>query len=184
MSKSTNERIFDIMSLIIDEINTDQLDTPDRRVNEVSGEINPYYNRDAVYFLGGIINQIAWSISSKSKYINDIEHKMATETENNPTNADTEALGRAMTTASASYQNALFIYDLFVNTFNALTGWTWNDGKQTEDFGQKWFAEYKDNLNGNKYSTKYSAKDREDTIKKAVAQQLKKLSIVDSKSSK
>ena len=27
MSKSTNERIFDIMSLIIDEINTDQLDT-------------------------------------------------------------------------------------------------------------------------------------------------------------
>ena len=176
MSKSTNERIFDIMSLIIDEINTDQLDTPDRRVNEVSGEINPYYNRDAVYFLGGIINQIAWSLSSKKQYINDIEHKMATEKENNPTNADTEALGRAISTATASFENALFMYDLFVNTFNALTGWTWNDGKQTADYGQKCFAEYKDNLNGNKYSTKYSAKDREDTIRKAVKKQLQQLS--------
>lgn len=164
------------MQQIVDVFNTQQLDTPDRRVNEVSGELNPYYNRDAVYFLGGIVSQIGWSLASKKKYIDEVEHKMATEQENNPTNADLTALGNSLQTAQASFENALFMYDLFVTTFNTLTGWTWNDGKESEDYGQKWFAEYKDNLNGRKYSTKYSAKDREDTIKKAVANQLKQLS--------
>ena len=51
-------------------------------------------------------------------------------------------------------------YDLFVNIFNVSTEWTWTEtqikdakGKTSSDYGAKWFADYKDKLEGNKVLT-------------------------------
>ena len=175
---NTNEAIYSILNTIVDNFNTQQLDTPDNKVNKASGAENLYYNRDVRYFLGGIIAQVAWSLCNKQEYIDTVEHKIHVEKTNNPTNADTENLERSLATAQASVENALFFYDLFVQIHNVLAGVPWNDNKMTnkdgyKDYGQQWFAEYKDSLSGKADSPKITKKQRQAQIAEEMKQNLK-----------
>lgn len=177
---NTNEAIYSILQTIVDNFNTQQLDTPDNKTNKASGAENLYYNRDVRYFLGGIVSQIAWSICNKQEYIDNTEMKIATEKTNNPTNADTENLEKSLATAEASMENALFFYDLFVQIHNVLAGIPWNDNKLVnkkgfKDYGQEWFAEYKDSLGGKPDTPKLSKKKREEMVKEVLDQQLNDL---------
>ena len=142
---NSNEVLYNITKEVLDIINWKQFDAPEQRI-KFSGEENPYYNKDAVFFLGGILNQIGWSLRSKKKYLQQIE-----ESDNNSTR---------IATVEASIQNGKMFYDLFVNIFNVSTEWTWTEtqikdakGKTSSDYGAKWFADYKDKLEGNKVLT-------------------------------
>lgn len=178
---NTNEAIYSILQTIVDNFNTQQLDTPDNKTNKASGAENLYYNRDVRYFLGGIVSQIAWSICNKQEYIDTVEHKIHVEKENNAKNADTENLEKSLATAEASIENALFFYDLFVQIHNVLAGVPWNNNKMTnkkgyKDYGQEWFANYKDSLSGKPDTPKISKKQREDTVKAEMKANLKLVS--------
>lgn len=143
--KNSNEVITKITMDILEQLNLDQFEHIEQRT-KMSGELNPYFNKDAVYFLGGIVNQIAWSLTSKQKYLDEIENSTNLEIENNPTNPDTTKSDKVIK-AEASFENGRFFFDMMVNIFNVYTGWTWNDGKSTQDHGQKWYAEYKESQN-------------------------------------
>ena len=56
--KNSNEVITKITMDILEQLNLDQFEHIEQRT-KMSGELNPYFNKDAVYFLGGIVNQIA-----------------------------------------------------------------------------------------------------------------------------
>jgi hypothetical protein len=135
---NSNEVLYNITKEVLDIINWKQFDAPEQRTR-MSGEENPYYNKDAVFFLGGILNQIGWSLRSKETYLSKLEK------EDNNT-------GR-IPPVEASIENGKMFYDLFVNIFNVTTEWTWDNGKTSKDYGQKWFAEYKEKLEGNKVLT-------------------------------
>lgn len=174
---NSNETIYNLVTTIVEEFNTQQLDTPDRRINQASGETNIYYNKDVRYFLGGIVNQIAWSITSKTKYIDETEDKIARERENNPTNPDTINLDKALHQAEASKENALFFYDLFVQLHDVLADIPWNDGKMTnkqgkKDYGQEWYALYRSSLQGEISTKKYDPKAKEQQLKDSLKAKL------------
>ena len=175
---NTNEAIYSILNTIVDNFNTQQLDTPDKKINKASGAENLYYNRDVRYFLGGVVSQIAWSICNKQEYIDTVEHKIHVEKENNGKNADTNNLEKSLATAEASIENALFFYDLFVQIHNVLAGVPWNNNKMTnkkgfKDYGQEWFANYKDSLSGQPDTPQMSKKQRQEQIAEEMKQNLK-----------
>ena len=153
--KNTQDLIINLTQSIVEHLDIEQFDAPSLR-QRTNGQDNVYYNKDAVYFFGGILGQIGWSLKSKKKYLDEINYTSNLETETNPTNPDA-GKSEKIVKAEASYKNGLFIYDLFQNVFNVACDRTWNDGKSTEDFGEKWFAEYKESQNGNTTTTNHVA---------------------------
>lgn len=184
---NSNETINKLITLIVDNFNTQQLDTSDRRINQKSGEENIYYNKDVRYFLGGIVNQIAWSLTSKAKYIDETEHKIMREKENNPDNPDTHNLEKALAQAEASFENAQFFYDFIVQLHDVLSGIPWNDGKMTnregyKDYGQQWYALYRSSLQGELQPKKVNPKARAKSLKDELAQRIATIASVTGKS--
>ncbi len=145
--KNHNEAIRSITQSIFDYLDHTQFESIEQKT-KMSGEENAQYNKDAVFFLGGILNQIGWSLQSKVNYLADLEKNRV---ENQVINNTSEQIKPSnIMKAEASIHNATFFYDMMQDIFNIYTGWTWNNGVSTEDYGQSWFARHKEATKGNK----------------------------------
>lgn len=144
--KNTQDLIINLTQSIVEHLDIEQFDAPSSS-KRTNGQDNPYYNKDACYFYGGILAQIGWSLTSKKDYLDKIQDQANMEEENNKYNPDAGKTDKVVK-AEASYNNGKFIFDLFQNVFNVVCDRTYNDGKSTDDFGQKWFADYKEYANG------------------------------------
>ena len=146
-TKNTNQLIKEITDNLFDQFDFAQFD-PIEQKTKMSGEDNYSYNKDAVFLIGGIVNQIAWSLASKTKYLDELNSKYVERQVIE--NSSEEIKPNEIVKAEASLHNGYILFDLMQDMFNVYTGWTWNDGKSTADFGQKWFADHKEKTRGNK----------------------------------
>lgn len=146
-TKNTNQLIKEITDNLFDQFDFAQFD-PIEQKTKMSGEDNYSYNKDAVFLIGGIVNQIAWSLASKTKYLDELNTKFVERQVIE--NSSEEIKPNEIVKAEASLHNGYILFDLMQDMFNVYTGWTWNDGKSTPDFGQKWFADHKEKTRGNK----------------------------------
>ena len=148
-----------IAESILSEINLFAFDDESRAINQATGEENIFYNSDAVYMLGGVIDQLAYSLvgdksqggnsEGKLGYLNKAQATALSEEERNPDTYRGSMQQRAFEQAQASYDNAYLLYMSMTTVFNITTGWTWggtqNDKPkyQPHDMGRTWFANHK-----------------------------------------
>ena len=146
-TKNTNALIKEITDNLFDQLDIRQFE-PIEQKTKMSGETNYSYNKDAVFLIGGIVNQIAWSLASKTKYLDELNTKFV---ERQVIENSSEPIKpNEIVKAEASLHNGLVLFDMMQDMFNVYTGWTWNEGKSTSDFGQAWFANHKEKCKGNK----------------------------------
>ena len=144
-----------IAEAILSEINLFAFDDESRAINQATGEENIFYNSDAVYMLGGVIDQLAYSLvgdksqggnsEGKLGYLNKAQASALSEEERNPESYRGSMQQRAFDQAQASYDNAYLLYMSMTTVFNLTTGWTWG-GSQNDtphDMGRTWFANHK-----------------------------------------
>ena len=144
-----------IAESILSEINLFAFDDESRAINPATGEENIFYNSDAVYMLGGVIDQLAYSLvgdksqggnsEGKLGYLNKAQATALSEEERNPDTYRGSMQQRAFEQAQASYDNAYLLYMSMTTVFNITTGWTWG-GTQNgnpHDMGRTWFANHK-----------------------------------------
>ncbi len=136
-----------IVDLLLDNLNLAQLDPVERQKNRISGADNPFYNIDAIYMIGGFVNQCIYSMDNKKEYLDKVQAIWLDEKERNPENPDVLKQTK-YEQAQASMDNVTEFYNIFVDLFNCFTGITWNDGKRTADHGKAWFAAYVDQTKG------------------------------------
>ena len=141
-----------IVDLLLDNLNLAQLDPVERQQNSVSGEDNPFYNIDAIYMIGGLVNQCIYSMDNKKEYLDKVHAIWLDEKERNPENPDVLKQTK-YEQVQASMDNVTEFYNIFVDLFNCFTGITWNNGKRTADHGAKWYAEHIDKTKGFSGST-------------------------------
>lgn len=145
--KNSNEVINKITMEVLEHLDLRQFE-PIEQKKKMSGEDNPYWNKDAVYLIGGVLNQLAWSLTSKTKYLDELDKNFVERQVIE--NSSEEIKPNEIVKAEASLHNGYILFDLMQDMFNVYTGWTWNEGKSTSDFGQKWFADHKEKTRGNK----------------------------------
>ena len=156
---NVNTKIEDMVTNLSDIFNYGQVDDPSDETT-FDGKTNPKYNSDVVYMFGGIINQIVWSMQNKKKYADQAQQAWIQEKENNPDNPSVNIQIRHEQSLGAM-ENLHALYEFNVMCFNTFTGWTWNDGKSTKDYGMKWFAEHKDRISDTRnYRTVVSAEGK------------------------
>jgi len=146
-TKNTNQLIKEITDSLFDQLDVRQFE-PIEQKTKMSGETNYSYNKDAVFLIGGIVNQVAWSLASKTKYLADLNKEFVERQV--VENSSEEIKPNAIVKAEASLHNGYIFFDLLQDMFHVYTGWEWNDGKSTSDFGQAWFANHKEKTKGNK----------------------------------
>jgi len=162
-----------IAESILMELNLASLDDESRQHNQSSGEVNPFYNSDAVYLIGGICDQLAYSLigntcfkgSSKGKidYLNTCQTLADKEERDNPTSFVGSIQNKNLERAQASYDNTEMLFMAMVETFNAVTGWTWGGSSTFESKGRVWFAEHKESMQAKRtadYSPRVSPSEK------------------------
>jgi len=162
-----------IAESILMELNLASLDDESRKFNQSSGEDNPFYNSDAVYLIGGICDQLAYSLigntcfkgSSKGKidYLNTCQTLADKEERDNPSTYVGSIQNKNLERATASYDNTEMLFMAMVETFNAVTGWTWGGSSTFESKGRPWFAEHKESMQAKRtadYSPKVSPTEK------------------------
>tara|TARA_S200002703_G_scaffold102983_1_gene89259 strand:+ start:28 stop:624 length:597 start_codon:yes stop_codon:yes gene_type:complete len=175
-----------IAESIISEINLFAFDDESRSINQATGEENIFYNSDAVYMLGGVIDQLAYSLvgdksqggnsEGKLGYLNKAQATALSEEERNPDAYRGSMQQRAFEQAQASYDNAYMLYMAMTTVFNMTTGWTWGGTQNdtTHDMGRTWFANHKAEMSS--YRTQGKSKPLTDEAKaKAQANRRKQM---------
>jgi hypothetical protein len=121
-----------------------EADDPEtNRHNEVTGELNPYYNLGALYQLGSRVDQSAYTLAKKKEWFDTAEDKRDKEREiNGSESALLIRLEADFIKAEAALENAQLFFEADIMVFNALSGRTWADGKLTpqDPYGRQWFA--------------------------------------------
>ena len=166
-----------IAESILSEINLFAFDDESRAINQATGEENIFYNSDAVYMLGGVIDQLAYSlIGDKSQggnsegklgYLNKAQATALSEEERSPDTYRGSMQQRAFEQAQASYDNAYLLYMSMTTVFNITTGWTWG-GSQNDtphDMGRTWFANHKAEMSAYRTQGKSKPISEEDKAK-------------------
>ena len=166
-----------IAESILSEINLFAFDDESRAINQATGEENIFYNSDAVYMLGGVIDQLAYSLvgdksqggnsEGKLGYLNKAQASAISEEERNPESYRGSMQQRAFEQAQASYDNAYLLYMSMTTVFNLTTGWTWG-GSQNDtphDMGRTWFANHKGEMSAYRTQGKSKPLSKEDVAK-------------------
>ena len=166
-----------IAEAILSEINLFAFDDESRAINQATGEENIFYNSDAVYMLGGVIDQLAYSLvgdksqggnsEGKLGYLNKAQATALSEEERNPDTYRGSMQQRAFDQAQASYDNAYLLYMSMTTVFNLTTGWTWG-GSQNDtphDMGRTWFANHKAEMSAYRTQGKSKPISEEDKAK-------------------
>ena len=166
-----------IAESILSEINLFAFDDESRAINQATGEENIFYNSDAVYMLGGVIDQLAYSLvgdksqggnsEGKLGYLNKAQATALSEEERNPDTYRGSMQQRAFEQAQASYDNAYLLYMSMTTVFNITTGWTWG-GSQNDtphDMGRTWFANHKAEMSAYRTQGKSKPISEEDKAK-------------------
>ena len=152
---NVNSKIEDMILSLGDIFNYGQLDNPNKETT-FDGKTNPKYNSDIVYMFGGIISQIAWSLNQKKPYADANQAKWIQEKENNPDNPNPDIQERHEQSLGAM-ENLHALYEFNVQCFNTFSTWTWNNGKSTDDYGMKWYAEHRDQISDSRSFGKTSS---------------------------
>lgn len=175
---STTYNGFELIAeSILSEINLFAFDDESRAINPATGEENIFYNSDAVYMLGGVIDQLAYSLvgdksqggnsEGKLGYLNKAQATALAEEERNPQSYRGSMQQRAYEQAQASYDNAYLLYMSMTTVFNLTTGWTWG-GTQNgvpHDMGRTWFANHKAEMANYRTNSTRKVQSAEDIAK-------------------
>jgi len=139
--------IYDAVKTIISFWNIEALDDESRRVNAASGEENQYFNIGTFYQLGSRCDQSAFNLESSKERFDQADHAQAQEFEiNGNESAKFLQLADRAAQAEAHYENAKMLYDLDVDLFNSISGFTWQLGAKIKGdyYGRKWYQQEKE----------------------------------------
>ena len=139
--------IYDAVKTIISFWNIEALDDESRRVNAASGEENQYFNIGTFYQLGSRCDQSAFNLESSKERFDQADHAQAQEFEiNGNESAKFLQLADRAAQAEAHYENAKMLYDLDVDLFNSISGFTWQLGAKIKGdyYGRKWYQQQKE----------------------------------------
>ena len=139
--------IYDANKTIINNWNIEALDDESRRINAASGEENQYFNIGTFYQLGSRVDQSAFNLESSKERFDQADHAQAQEFEiNGNESAKFLQLADRAAQAEAHYENAKMLYDLDVDLFNSISGFTWQLGAKIKGdyYGRKWYQQEKE----------------------------------------
>ena len=150
MSKKTvkTTNLEDTIDHLVDGCDLLMLDEPEAHQNPVSGEENPRYQASAIFLFGGRARLSAREVLKKQEYLNTLEHKIASEEELNcAESGKLIGLRKGLRKAEAELATAKWLWTVDVSFFNLMVDhMPWNDGKVTQDLGEKWFSEQCDKI--------------------------------------
>ena len=139
--------IYTSNDAIIDNFDIAALDHDSKRINAASGEENQYFNIGIFYQLGSRVDQSAYNLESAKERFDQAEHAQAQEFEiNGNESARFLQLADRAAQAEAHHANAKMFYDLDVDLFNCVSGFTWQSGAKIKGdyYGRKWYAKQKE----------------------------------------
>jgi hypothetical protein len=139
--------IFDAVKTIINYWNIEALDDESRRINPASGEENQYFNIGTFYQLGSRCDQSAFNLESSKERFDTAQAAADQELEiNGNTSAKFLQLAQRLAQSEAHYENAKMLYDLDVDLFNSISGFTWQLGAKIKGdyYGRKWYQQQKE----------------------------------------
>ena len=139
--------IYDANKAIINNWNIEALDDESRRINAASGEENQYFNIGTFYQLGSRCDQSAFNLESSKERFDTAQAAADQELEiNGNTSAKFLQLAQRLAQAEAHYENAKMLYDLDVDLFNSISGFTWQLGAKIKGdyYGRKWYQQQKE----------------------------------------
>ena len=139
--------IYDANKTIISNWNIEALDDESRRINAASGEENQYFNIGTFYQLGSRCDQSAFNLESSKDRFDSAQAAADQELEiNGNTSAKFLQQAQRLAQAEAHYENAKMLYDLDVDLFNSISGFTWQLGAKIKGdyYGRKWYQQQKE----------------------------------------
>jgi hypothetical protein len=155
--------------LLIDAWNIESLDDDKYRFDANGGE-NHRFNMGDKYLIGGLLDQVAYSLNSKLTYLNTVQHRHNDEVERNgPDSNGAIRTASDLVKAEAAVENCQMLFTTFVDLYEAITQGIWCDGTFYEDHGRAWWAEEREKMRTpkNEYvaPTKKQLKDRKAMLK-------------------
>ena len=138
---------------VVQGINLSMLDQFDERFSEASGEDNPRYNASAHFMFGSRAKASGVSLRKKGERRDQLEHRMMQEEEaNGAESALMRNLSLNLKKGEAERDSAEFLHHMDVMIYNSVLqgAHIWNDGKVTQDHGEKWFEKVCDYISDRK----------------------------------
>ena len=155
--------------LLIDAWNIESLDDDKYRF-DTNGNENHRFNMGDKYLIGGLLDQVAYSLNSKLAYLDTVQTRHNDEIERN--GADSNGAIRTaadLVKAEAAAENCQMLFTTFVDLYEAITQDIWCDGEYHEDHGRAWWAEERERMrtpkNEYKAPTKKQTADRKAMLK-------------------
>ena len=139
--------IYTSNNAIIDNFDMGALDADSKRVNPATGEENQYFNIGIFYQLGSRVDQSAYNLESAKQRWDTAATAAANEGEiNGNESVQFAILSARAAQAEAHHANAKMFYDLDVDLFNCVSGFTWQAGAKIkgDTYGRKWYAKEKE----------------------------------------
>lgn len=139
--------IYTSNDVIIDNFNMAALDHDSKRINAATGEENQYFNIGIFYQLGSRADQSAYNLESAKTRWDNADTAADNEREiNGNESVQFKILSARAAQAEAHHANAKMLYDIDVDLFNCVSGFTWQCGAKIkgDTYGRKWYAKEKE----------------------------------------
>ena len=139
--------IYTSNDVIIDNFDMGALDPDSKRVNPATGEENQYFNIGIFYQLGSRVDQSAYNLESAKTRWDNADLAAGNELRINGNESVQYAILSARAAqAEAHHANAKMLYDIDVDLFNCISGFTWQAGAKIkgDTYGRKWYAKQKE----------------------------------------
>jgi len=131
---------------IVDNWDIESLDD-DKYRHDQHGNENHRFNMGDKYGLGGVLDQLAYTLDKKKKYLDTVEARQQQEHDTNGTeSALAHRLSSDVRKAEAAFNNYQMLFVGFVDLYEAITQDIWCDGEFHEDYGRAWFVEEKERM--------------------------------------
>ena len=166
------ENIVDVHSVthenIVDKIleNYDILAMDDDafQINQATGELNPRYQMNDKYGVGGVLDSLAYHLNSKTAYIKDLQDACIKEKELNGAESITlQKMSERKERAIAEKQFYDYLFTMFCDMFERLTTIAWGQGQaapQDDPYHRGWWSAYKDTMSERRVLSKTSDEDK------------------------
>lgn len=154
---------------IITGVDLMMLDEFDARFSAASGEDNPRYNAGAHFMFGSRAKSSAKQIVKKRDRVNEVQHQMQTEEENNGKDSSKyKNIALSLHKAEAELATAQHLHYIDVMVYNTIMEHrAWNDGRVTEDHGEAWYEGICDQIMNRKVLSPQQPKQSDIEAKRA-----------------
>ena len=139
--------IYTSNDAIIENFDMAALDADSKRYDRNTGVENQYFNIGIFYQLGSRVDQSAYNLESAKARWDAADLAASNEGDNNGNESVQYAILCARAAqAEAHHANAKMLYDLDVDLFNCVSGFTWQAGAKIkgDTYGRKWYAKEKE----------------------------------------